>query len=197
MLAETLAALVMFTLVASITPGPNNMMLLASGANFGFVRTLPHMLGIGLGMALMLVLVGLGIMQLFERVPLAQDILKVIGTVYLLYLAYRIAVAASPDVKHSDEAKPMSVIGAMLFQWVNPKAWTMALTILSVYAPEQSLQAIMLVTLVFAIVSFPAISVWAALGTQLQKFLTNAQRLRWFNWSMAVMLVVSLYPMLR
>lgn len=196
MTLEIITALVLFAFVSSITPGPNNLMLMASGANFGFKSTLPHLFGVGIGFTLMVVLVGLGIVQLFDLYPLSYQVLKVLSVAYLLYLAYKIAISGSDIENRTSRVKPMTFVQAVLFQWVNPKAWTMALTAISVYAPSKSLAAVVLVALVFGAVNLPCISSWAALGQKIQSFLTNQTRLRLFNFSMATLLVLSLYPVL-
>lgn len=196
---ELLTGLALFSFVSSITPGPNNLMLMASGANFGFRRTLPHMLGVGLGFTGMVTLVGLGLVGLFEAYPLSYDILKVVSVVYLMYLAWKIATSAAPagsEVAQGAEGKPITFLQAVLFQWVNPKAWTMALTALTVYAPSQNLGAVLLVAAVFGLINLPCVSCWTLLGQQLQRLLTSRRRLVIFNVSMAVLLVASLYPVL-
>lgn len=193
---EILTALVAFALVSSITPGPNNLMLMASGANFGFRRTVPHMLGVGLGFVVMVILVGVGIVAVFDRFPVAYTALKVFSVAYLLYLAWRIATAAPPET--TDKAgKPFTFIQAALFQWVNPKAWAMALTSISVYAPSKSIAAVVFVALVFGAVNLPSVSTWALLGQQMQRFLHDPLHMRVFNGVMATLLVASLYPVLR
>ncbi len=196
---ELLVALAAFALVSSITPGPNNLMLMASGANFGFRRSIPHMLGIGIGFSLMVAMVGIGFSQIFNSYPLSHLILKILSVTYLLYLAYKIATASIPTKQlgtKDDKAKPFTFFQAALFQWVNPKSWTMALTATAVYAPSQSTQAIAVVTGVFGIINLPCISAWAAMGLQLKQLLTSQRRLRAFNYTMATLLVASLYPVL-
>lgn len=193
MTLDLLTALVAFAFVSSITPGPNNMMLMASGANFGLVRTIPHMLGVALGFVAMVVLVGAGLVGLFDAVPASYTILKVISVVYLLFLAWKIANAA-PPTGQAEAGTPMTFLQAALFQWVNPKAWTMALTALAVYAPAQEFWAIALVAVVFGMVNLPSVGVWAMLGVQVRRLLTRPARLRAFNITMAVLLVASLYP---
>jgi threonine/homoserine/homoserine lactone efflux protein len=196
---ELLAGLALFSFVSSITPGPNNLMLMASGANFGFRRTLPHMLGVGLGFTAMVTLVGLGLVGLFEAYPLSYDVLKVVSVIYLVYLAWKIATSAAPagtDNAGGVRGKPLTFIQAVLFQWVNPKAWTMALTALTVYAPSQSLWSVLLVAAIFGLINLPCVSSWTLLGQQLQRLLTSQRRLVAFNISMAVLLVASLYPVL-
>ncbi|MEM1399762.1 MAG: LysE family translocator [Pseudomonadota bacterium] len=192
---ELLTALAAFAFVTSITPGPNNLMLMASGANFGFVRTVPHMLGVALGFVFMVVLVGIGLIQIFDAYPLSYTALKIFSIVYLLYLAWRIATAA-PVEKQGKAGKPFTFLQAALFQWVNPKAWAMALTAVSVYAPSQSFLAIIQVALIFGLINFPTVGSWTVLGQQMRRFLTNPLRLRLFNATMAVLLVASLYPVL-
>jgi len=193
---DLLIALAAFALVSSITPGPNNLMLMASGANFGFRRTIPHMLGIGLGFTLMIVLVGAGLVQIFDAYPVSHTILKVVSVLYLLWLAWKIANAAPPSGTKQTEGTPFTFLQAALFQWVNPKAWTMALTAITVYAPDRSLWAVLIVSAVFGLINLPSVSVWTVLGQQMARLLTSAARLRAFNWTMAALLVASLYPVL-
>ena len=193
---EILLGLTVFALVSSLTPGPNNLMLMASGANFGFRRSIPHMLGVSLGFTLMVLLVGIGLVQIFEAFPVSYTLLKVVSLAYLLYLAWKIATAAPASSGADKAGTPMTFIQAALFQWVNPKAWTMALTAVSVYSPSHSLTAVAFVAGVFGAINFPCIGVWTTMGQQLQRILTNPMRLRAFNVSMALLLVGSLYPVL-
>ncbi|WP_298920196.1 LysE family translocator [uncultured Roseobacter sp.] len=193
---DILSSLIVFAFVSSATPGPNNLMLMASGANYGFTRSIPHMLGISVGFALMIVLVGAGLAQIFERLPISYTILKVVSVLYLAYLAWRIATAA-PLERSSDKARPLTFAQAAAFQWVNPKAWAMALTALSVYAPGQTLTAFALVAAVFGCVNLPSITFWTVLGQQMARVLTNRTRLQIFNRVMAALLILSLYPVLK
>jgi threonine/homoserine/homoserine lactone efflux protein len=190
-----LTALLGFAFVSTVTPGPNNLMLMASGANFGFRRTLPHMLGITGGLSLMALLVGAGLMALFDAVPSLNYVLKALSVGYLLWLALKIATAA-PLKEHSAGSRPMTFIQAATFQWVNPKAWAMCLSAITLYAPDRSLLSVAFVAGAFGLVCFPAISVWAWLGTVVRQWLSNATRLRIFNITMAALLVASLYPVL-
>lgn len=192
---ELLTALAAFAFVTSITPGPNNLMLMASGANFGFRRTIPHMMGVGLGFVFMVVLVGAGLVQVFDAYPVSYTALKVVSVAYLLYLAWKIATTA-PSHETADAGSPMTFLQAALFQWVNPKAWAMALTAVSVYAPSQSLAAIAVVAVVFGAINLPSVGSWTILGQQMQRLLTNPSRLRTFNVVMAVLLLATLYPVI-
>jgi threonine/homoserine/homoserine lactone efflux protein len=195
MMLETLPALALFAFVTSVTPGPNNLMLMASGANFGFRRTVPHMLGVGLGFVLMTFLVGVGLAGLFQTYPLAVTVLEVVSVVYMLWLAWKIAHAAAPRDRQAG-GTPMTFLQAAAFQWVNPKAWAMALTAVTVHAPDRSLWAVALVALIFGAINLPSVSLWTLIGQQLRRVLTNARRLTVFNWTMAGLLVLSLAPVL-
>lgn len=190
---ELIIALIGFAAVSSLTPGPNNLMLMASGANFGFRRTLPHMLGVGIGFTVMIVLVGAGLMAAFDRFPMLHTVLKVVAVLYLGWLAWKIAHAAAP-APQGEEAKPMTFLQAAAFQWANPKAWSMALTAIAAYAPDRTLPAVILVALVFGAVNLPSVSVWTVLGGRVRFWLTDTRRLTIFNWTMAALLVASLIP---
>ncbi|CDN54365.1 Transporter, LysE family [Neorhizobium galegae bv. officinalis bv. officinalis str. HAMBI 1141] len=194
---ETFLALVLFAFTTSITPGPNNMMLFASGVNFGFTRTIPHMLGIGIGFLLLLIAVGLGLGALLHSVPVVYTTLKFAGGAYLLWVAWKIGTSRSlSDGKTG--AAPMTFIGAAAFQWVNPKAWVMAVTAMATYTnPDYYLPTVMLVGLAFAAVNVPSVSTWAGFGSALREWLSVPARLKWFNITMALLLVASLWPMLK
>ena len=194
MKTELLTALAAFSLVSSITPGPNNLMLMASGANFGFMRTLPHMMGVNLGFTLMVALVGLGLAGLFELYPVAKTVLTAISVAYLIYLAWKIARAGAPKAEGDAAGRPFTFLQAAAFQWVNPKAWTMALTAMTAYAPGATATAALLVAAVFGVVNLPSIVVWVVAGQGLRRFLTNERRLTLFNYTMAGLLLASLYP---
>ncbi|MBU2868522.1 LysE family translocator [Pacificibacter marinus] len=188
-------ALLGFAFVASGTPGPNNLMLLASGANFGLRRTLPHMLGISLGHSFMVFVIGLGLAQVFHRLPILQIILTIVSMAYMLWLAWKIA-HATPPKEGEIGGKPFTFLQAAAFQWVNPKAVIMAITAQTNYAQGDTWTAALAVGLGFLMVNFPAITLWAWLGTELRRFLTNPRRLTVFNWTMAGLLVISMVPIL-
>ena len=193
---EIMIALTMFAFVSSITPGPNNIMLMNSGANYGFRKTLPHLAGVAIGFTLMIVLVGIGVMQLFNLFPLSFTVLKVLSLCYLVYLAIRMMMTSTNAQTSEQKSKPMSFLQAALFQWVNPKAWTMALTAISVYAPSQSFWAVFIVALVFGLVNLPCICSWIVLGQKMQTVLTSQRRLKLFNVTMATLLLLSMMPAL-
>ncbi|CDZ33426.1 LysE family translocator [Neorhizobium galegae] len=194
---ETFLALVLFAFTTSITPGPNNMMLFASGVNFGFTRTIPHMLGIGAGFLSLLIAVGLGLGALLHSVPVVYTALKFAGGAYLLWVAWKIGMSRSLSDGEAG-ARPMTFIGAAAFQWVNPKAWVMAVTAMATYTnPDYYLPTVMMVGLAFAAVNLPSVSTWAGFGSALREWLSVPARLKWFNITMALLLVASLWPMLR
>lgn len=195
MTLELITALVVFAFVSSATPGPNNLMLMASGANFGFARTVPHMLGIAIGFSVMILLVGAGLLQVFDAWPVSYDILKAASVLYMSWLAWKIARAGGASAGKTT-GRPMTFVQAAAFQWVNPKAWAMALTALSVYAADATLAAFGIVAIVFGVVNLPSITLWTVLGLQMARFLTIPARLRLFNWFMATLLIASLYPVL-
>lgn len=192
---EILTALATFAFVSSITPGPNNLMLMSSGANFGFKLTIPHMLGVSLGFVLMVCLVGAGLIQIFDIYPITYQVLKVFSIIYLVYLAFKIATSKPIEDQTLNNSKPFSFLQAAMFQWVNPKAWTMALTAISVYSPSKNMESILLVGIVFGAINLPSVGVWTVLGQQLKRFLTSDIKLRIFNITMALLLIASLYPM--
>lgn len=196
---EIFLALLVFAFVSSVTPGPNNLMLLTSGVNFGFRRTIPHMLGIGVGFFILLLAVGFGLGALIETVPSFYTSLKFAGGAYMLYLAWKIATSRSiGESKGSDSGKPMTFLQAAAFQWVNPKAWVMGITGIATYANHDNYYvAVILVSVAFAIVNLPSVSVWAGFGTLLRNWLSDPVRLKWFNLTMALLLILSLWPMLK
>ena len=194
---EIFLALVVFAFTTSITPGPNNMMLFASGVNFGFVRTIPHMCGIGAGFLVLLLAVGFGLGALLETVPWLYTLLKFAGGAYLLWIAWKIGTSRSLG-EGTAGAQPMTFLQAAAFQWVNPKAWVMAVSAMATYTDAGNYTAsVLLVGVAFALVNFPSVSTWAGFGSALRQWLSDPVRLKWFNISMALLLVASLWPMLK
>ena len=188
-------ALLGFAFVTSVTPGPNNMMLMASGANFGFQLSLPHMLGISLGHALMVFLVGMGLAGAVHAVPGLLTGMKIASVLYMLWLAWKISRSAAPGEGRAG-GKPFSFLQAAAFQWVNPKAWAMALGATSAYAPDGSVRSYLVVAAVFAMVNLPSVSLWAIAGQNIRRLLSSPSRLRAFNWVMAGLLILSLVPVI-
>ncbi|BCD89582.1 lysine transporter LysE [Pseudomonas solani] len=193
---ELLLAFALFAFVTSITPGPNNMMLLASGVNFGVRRSLPHMLGISLGFMVLVIAVGLGLHQVFEQVPVLYTTLRYLGAAYLLYLAWKIAGSGAPDSRDSG-ARPFTFLQAAAFQWVNPKAWVMAIGAITTYTPQENFVTnALLIAALFALINCPSVGLWTVAGSLLRRWLSSPRVLRAFNIGMALLLVASLYPIL-
>lgn len=193
---DLVLALAAFSLVTSITPGPNNIMLLTSGLNFGFRRTIPHMLGIGAGCVAMIAAVGLGAGKLSSS-PVLYTALRVAGAAYLLWLAWQIAYAAPTGVKNGEGGgHPITFWNAAAFQWVNPKTWVMDVGATVTYGDPSAVTAgVLVVALVFWAVNLPCISVWVLFGTGLRRLLGRPKMLRRFNIAMALLLVASLWPL--
>lgn len=191
---ELITGLVLFALVSSLTPGPNNLMLMASAANFGFRRTLPHLLGVSAGFAVMVILIGTGISGVFDRYPMSVHALRALSVLYLGYLAIRLA-GTRTLAENGAPRRPLTFLEAALFQWINPKAWAMALTAVSVYAPAPGIIAIASVAAVFGLVNLPSVSLWALLGQHLGRLLRHERHLQRFNVAMATLLLVSLLPL--
>lgn len=196
---EFLLAVAAFTFAASVTPGPNNLMVMASGANFGIRRTLPHFAGVIIGFQVMIWLVGAGISQLFIAYPASFVIMKIVSAIFLLYIAWKIANAAplSSDAGEIQGSKPLTFFQAAAFQWVNPKAWAISIATLGAYSiAGETLLSIVIIAVAFLITGIPSVMIWLFLGTQLRRLLSKPWRLRAFNWTCAAILVLSLAPIL-
>ena len=192
-----LPALMGFALVTLFTPGPNNLMLMASGANFGLRRSVPHMAGVALGFAGMAGLVGLGLAQVFDIWPVLTMVLRVVSVLFLLWLAWKIATAAPKAADAPDtEGTPLTFLQAAAFQWVNPKAWAMSVTATSAYVGDAGLWGVALVAVVFAAMGTVSAGLWTVLGQSLRRLLSEPRRLRAFNITMALLLVATLWPIL-
>jgi threonine/homoserine/homoserine lactone efflux protein len=192
---DLLVALVGFGIATSITPGPNNVMLMASGVNFGLARTWPHLLGVALGFTVMIALVGAGVIRAFDAIPGLEVGLKLACLGYILWMAGKLVRSARIS-RGGARARPMTFLQAAGFQWVNPKAWAMALTAITAYAPDGTWLAVAVVAAVFGAVNLPCVLIWVILGVRLRTWLERPGRLRAFNLTMAVCLVASVLPML-
>jgi threonine/homoserine/homoserine lactone efflux protein len=195
---EYLLAVILFAVSSSVTPGPNNIMVMTSGLNFGIKRSLPLLAGICVGFTIMLLLVGLGFAQLFDLFPSLHFIIKCVGTLYLLYLAWLIARSAGA-VTAEHQAKPLSFMKGALFQWVNAKAWVVATGAIAAFTTigasfyTQNLT----IALTFFVVSFPCVGVWLLFGSMLKNLLTSEQNRKWFNYTMSALLVLSVVPVVK
>ncbi|MEJ1161226.1 LysE family translocator [Prosthecomicrobium sp. N25] len=197
MQTDSLLPLALFALVTSISPGPSNLMLLASGATYGVRRTVPLLAGITTGFLSVLIAVGLGIGALLAAVPALRLVLNAAGAVYLVYLAWRIGTARSVGAAPAGSERPIGFLEAAGFQWLNPKAWAVAGTTMALHArPESPLASVAAVALVFGLVNLPALATWILSGMALRRLLADPVRLKWFNIAMAVVLVATLVPLL-
>jgi threonine/homoserine/homoserine lactone efflux protein len=197
MMPDTWLAASLFALVSSFTPGPNNAMLMASGVNFGFRRSLRHLLGVQLGFAFMLLSVGMGLHTVLTLLPNLYDVLRYAGSAYMLWMAWKLANSHASQTGVNGAARPMGFAAAAAFQWVNPKAWVMALTCMSTYLPHGAgLLQVLLLVLLFLVLGGPCSAFWVGFGQAMRRLLQNERHLRIFNVTMALALVASLYPML-
>lgn len=197
---ETWLAFALFAFVSSITPGPNNTMMLASGVNFGLTRSLPHMVGITSGFCLMILLMGLGLGRVFELYPVLYTVLRYAGGTYMLYLAWKIFRSSPQPANESagvPTAKPLGFFSAAAFQWVNPKAWVMALGSITTYLPvHHSVWQLLALIGVMGVINLPSTGSWALFGSSMRRYRQQPTFLRIFNTLAALALVASLYPLL-
>lgn len=194
-LLDLVIPVTVFAAVSVSSPGPNNVMITASGVNFGFRRTIPHMLGIAIGFAVMNLAVGLGLGRMFETYPLIHVVLKYVSIVYLVYLAWKIA-NSGPVEEGRARAKPFTFLQAAAFQWVNPKAWAIAVGAVATFTTVGGdlLGEVMVMSLIFLLCTIPSASTWTFFGTVIGRFLHTPERLKAFNWFMAGLLLLSLVP---
>jgi threonine/homoserine/homoserine lactone efflux protein len=180
-----------------ITPGPNNILVASSGVNFGFRATIPHIVGITIGYPLMLLLVGLGLAKIFIAIPMTHLALKYISIAYLLYLAWRIAMSSSVGQARRIK-KPMTLLEGAAFQWVNAKGWVVALGAVTAYTVVNQTLPLQIMALsgIALIITVICASCWTLFGALLRRFLHTEKRRRWFNYSMAGLLAISILPVL-
>jgi threonine/homoserine/homoserine lactone efflux protein len=196
MRSEVLYALLLFYFVSGITPGPNNMMLMSSGVNFGFRRTLPHLAGVVVGFSLMVGLIGIGLDAIFTRFPFLTTIMRYLGIGYMLWLAWRISRSGAVSEGEA-RGRPLGFFGAAAFQWVNPKAWAIAIGALTAYAVSANTTiSVAAVALTYLAIGLPSSGAWVLFGSAMRTFLSHPGRARSFNWTMAALLVASIAPVL-
>lgn len=194
---ELFVSFVVFGVIAAVTPGPNNVMLTSTGLNFGVRRGMPHLLGICIGFPVMLALIGLGFGSLFEVYPVLHEIIKIVGIVYLLWLAWKIAMTRG-GVERIERSKPINFWQAAAFQWVNPKAWIMGSSALVAYTTldDHFLLQVAIICITFFFITLPCAGVWLVFGAGLQRLLHDPQHLRLFNIGMALLLAASIIPVI-
>ena len=197
MSAQTFYAVLLFSMVMGFTPGPNNMMLASSGATYGVRRTLPHLLGVTVGFPVMILLVGAGLAAILLASPRLQLAMKIVSCAYLLWLALQIGRSKATGDPAS--GKPMSFLAAAAFQWINPKAWLMAVGAISAYTSGRGSQLYMQVAIIALLntgVCLASTTTWAAFGAGIRRFLRTSHTLRLFNLAMALLLAGSIVPIL-
>ncbi len=194
---ELILPIAAFAFTATITPGPNNIMIMASGVNFGALRSLPHLFGICFGFAIMVVLLGVGFGVVFQEFPILHEAIKIVGVLYLLYLAWRIANAGNQSGE-KNRSKPLTFIQSALFQWVNPKAWVMGSSAIAAYTRvgENIFLQVLLIAFIFLLVAFPSTGSWLIFGRTMQRFLQKPIHQNAFNISMALLLVATVIPVI-
>ena len=194
-LPEQLLAFSFFTLVGAVTPGPNNTISTLSGATFGFRKTMPQMLGVSVGYPLMLAALGLGLGEVFKVVPWLHSAMRYVGAAFLLYLAWKLVRANAPQ--SAGTARPVGFFEAFFFQWLNPKAWSIALGAIAAFTtPGLSTSAFLwevsVFTIVSAIIAFPSLVFWCLFGVAISAMLKDERKRRIFNYTLAVILVLSI-----
>jgi len=184
-----------FLISMGFTPGPNNILVASSGVNFGFRATIPHMLGITLGFPLMLLIVGLGLARIFIALPALHALLKYLCIAYMLYLAWRIAAASAIDEARRT-LKPLTFIQGAAVQWVNGKGWVVALSVATTYTVVDQTLPLQVAALaaVCLVITMASVCCWTLFGALLRNFLQSDARRRWFNYSMAALLLASIIP---
>jgi threonine/homoserine/homoserine lactone efflux protein len=193
---DVFVAMFVFAAVTAFTPGPNNIMVTASGVNFGFARTIPHLAGILIGFQVMLVACGAGLGALFTAYAPLQYALKIVGAAYMLWLAWKVANARPAADEPDESARPLTFVQAAAFQWVNPKAWVIAISAIAIYVrPSNWLVDFAILLAVFGLFTILSTATWTGFGVALRGLLRNPRHARIFNWVMAVLLVASIAPM--
>lgn len=193
-----LIAVSVFAISSAFSPGPNNLMLLASGTTFGVRRTLPHIAGVAVGFPAMTLVIGVVLGGAFSAYPMIHTILKVAGIGYMLYLAWKTALSRVA-VEERTAARPLTFLEAALFQWVNPKAWVMATGAIAAYTGatgDTVFGQLGWLTLVFLITGIGSASTWAAAGSWIARWLHTPRHIAIFNLTIAVLLVLAILPMM-
>ena len=194
---EYFIPLLILCIVQSGTPGPNNIMLTASGKNFGYIKTIPHMLGVVLGFLSLIIVFGLGLTVIFSKYPIIQFILRIVGSIYLLYLSYRIY--SSVNTEDLSKSKPITFMESSLFQYVNPKGVMMAITTISIYTDHINFKYInsfnegmIYILIAFTISNLIAVITWTSVGVFIGQFIKSARGIKIFNAIMAFLLVLTI-----
>jgi len=194
----TFIAMCLFALVTSISPGPVNLIATSTGANYGFQRTIPHILGATIGFTSILLLIGIGVVEIIKLNPQVIEYIRYLGSSFLLYMSYKIAFTSSNSDSSKPQLEPPMLLEGLLCQWLNPKAWIVAVSGITVFSQDIETERfqIVLFSTLFFIVCFISISVWAILGVSLQKFLKSPTHFRYFNYVMGGFLSITVIYLL-
>ena len=189
---ELILAISAYNFVMYVTPGPNNSILTASGIKFGFFRSIPNILGIPTGHGLQLALVCLGLGSLFSAFPILLDILRYVGAAYILYLSYKMFGSLNITATE-DKSRPLKYYEAILFQFVNPKAWVICITAASLFYPEQENLIIgtLFMVVMSTVINIPSISIWAFGGSVIRFYLNNIKLKKIIEWLLALLLIAT------
>ncbi len=190
---DLIVGFAVYSLVTVGTPGPNNIMIAASGANFGFRRSIAHIAGIGFGFSFMQAVVGLGMGQVFDLYPIIHDVLRYVGAAFLIYLAFNIAISSHDATKKKTGGKPLSFFQAALFQWVNPKAWVMITGAIASFLTigGNKFVEISIMVIMGLIIGLPIISLWCLFGREIGRLLKSEKAFKIFNYTMATLLMMT------
>ena len=185
------SALIVYDFVMFATPGPNNAMLTASGIKFGYIKTLPHLIGIPLGHFLQIILVSYGLGNVFLKFPTLQFYMKILCFIYLIYLSWK--MLGSFSIVKKESGRPLRFYEASLFQFINPKAWTVAITVVAGFFPleESFFKATMFLALTAPFICFPSISLWALFGSTLRMFVNNLKTKKIIEYILALLLILT------
>lgn len=190
-------AFVLYAFVTTVTPGPNNLLALSTGVNFGIKRTIPLVIGICFGFSIMFVLIALGMNQIFIRYPVIIPVLKILGSLYILYLAYLIARAGDLDQNKSSQLQPLGFWKGAFYQWINPKSWIVLIGAVTAYTNDMTTAGqIWFIGLLYGLIGIPCVMLWAVIGGKLSYFLTQGNRMKIFNRTMGLLLALSLIPIM-
>ncbi|MBD1165849.1 LysE family translocator [Pelagibacterales bacterium SAG-MED10] len=186
-------SITLFGIVAAFTPGPNNFIAFYSGFNFGIKRTIPLIIGVTLGFPFLLLCVALGLINIFKLYPLIQEILKYLGTLFLIYLAYKISFSKSTNVENKDK-NPVKFINTFVFQFLNPKGVIASVIVVSTYLNpgENFVNFTTQIIILALIVSVTSITLWTFMGKFIRKFATNQKYINYFNYAMSLLLLISI-----
>ena len=191
---EYYLSIILFCLVTSITPGPNNIMLMSSGLNHGVLKTVPHISGIIVGFPLMVAALGFGLGTLFLNYPVIHQVIKIAGISYLLFLAWKIANTSNANTGKPLK-EPLTFMQAAAFQWLNPKAWVIGIGAIATFTTVGNIEIqVIIIVFTYLFVGAFSMGLWLLMGASLQKILRSQNQLKVFNITMAILLVLSIVP---